>query len=413
MVARKAKVFGEMALRLALEEMGHQATKWFQSVEERATALEIKHERTGQVLLEGLSQLKGSGLKLLQNLALMDDLIPPPMLKKLEASFGAVSPLSPAVIRKLLRLELNTSPERVFRSFEEKAFAAASLGQVHRAKLLTGESVIVKIQYPHVARDLHMEIEILRKTASYLAQPLIQNAVQEVTEQLLTEVDYLQEARNSEIFRAYWTEKGILVPRVHKELSTSRLLVQDYAEGETLLAFLRTNTAPPTEALDSCFRFFFESLFQLQAIHADPHPGNFLVTTDRRLAVVDFGAAKLAIALPEINLLRCLLSTPLNESAVLLGYRSLGATIQEKEETDFLDEVVRPYHLAAGHILRPTPCALGEKREQIRELRRAIFRQSRNPKLQGFSTELSSVHKAMQNLLMMLARFNYVLTKQL
>lgn len=408
-VPPRSKIFGEMALKLALEEIGYQTTKWFQTKDKVDAATLLKQERAGEILLDGLTQLKGSGLKLLQNLALADDLIPQPMLKKLEASFGQVDPISPAVIRKLVRHELGAPPETVFAAFNDTAFAAASLGQVHRAVLHSGQNVVVKIQYPHVAKDMRFEIDFLRRTASYIGHPLIQSAVLEVTEQLLAEIDYVNERSNAAVFRDFWFPRGVIIPCVYEEFSTTRILVQDEIQGSTFLDLLRSNSRPPRAILKLSFEFFFQSLFLLNSVHSDPHPGNFIVTNGGRLAVVDFGAAKTGLSAIEVGLMKLLLDRNLKDTDVLASYQALGASIAPDETLRFLAEVVRPYHSAIQKIIGESPSTFASKRDLIRDLRRSILSQSANPQMRHFSPQLSTVHKAMQNMFMMLARFDFIL----
>lgn len=409
----KGKIIGEMALRLALEEISFQANSLFMAKDRSASLRDEKNAKAGEILLNGLTQLRGSGLKILQNLALEEGLLPEPLVQKIEAAFDQVEPLSGMVVRKLIKVEFARPLEEIFDDFNDKAFAAASLGQVHEGRLKTGEEVVIKVQYPHIARDIQQEIGLLRTVAAQLKNDLIRRTINEISMQILWEVDYLREAENTEHFGEFWAQKNILIPRVIKNASTERVLTQTRVPGATLIDLERRGAPIPAGAFRKIFEFFFQSLFELKGVHFDPHPGNFMVTTDGSLAVVDFGAVKLDIPESEVNLMRELTKKDLDSSKVLEGYRTLGAQISNEEEASFLATVVYPYHKCLMEILHHQDCDFSQKRDAIKGLRRSLIEQSSNPALRLFSPELSTVHKASLSLFQMFSRLGAQISTQL
>ena len=188
-------------------------------------------------------------------------------------------------------------PEQVFASIEEEAFAAASIGQVHRATLRDGSRVAVKVQYPGIADALESDMAnagILVRLAKALAPGLDAKAVAgELRERVLEELDYEYEAQNQRAFaRAYDGHPFIYVPKVHSRLSRRRVLVSDYVEGE---GFEEVKRLPQDERDiygEIIFRFCFGSIYHLQHFNADTHPGNYLLMEDGRVAFLDFGMTK-------------------------------------------------------------------------------------------------------------------------
>ncbi len=409
----KSKVLGEIALRLALEEISFRANSLFKPQGKVDSLKDEKNAKAGEILLNGLSQLRGSGLKILQNLALEEGLLPEPTLRKIESAFDQIEPLSGMVVRKILKIELGRPIEEVFSDFNDQAIAAASLGQVHEARMKSGEDVVLKVQYPHIARDIHQEIRLLKSVASQLSNDLIRRTIHEISDHILWEVDYLREAENLETFRKFWTAKGVLIPEVIRSASTERVLTQKRVRGHTLMELERRGKPISSSIFRATFDFFYTSLFDLKAVHFDPHPGNFMVTSEGGLAVVDFGAVKVGLPEPEVFLMKALVEPTLDQALVIEGYRALGAQIEAGGEAQFFQSVVIPYHENLMQIVQNPDCHFRQKRELIENLRKTILQQSSNPSLAQLSPELSTVHKANFSLFQMLARFGAQISTQL
>ena len=204
-----------------------------------------------------------------------------------------------AMVREVFLDELGREPEDLFAFFDRNAFAAASLGQVHRARLHSGEEVAVKIQYPGIARTIKSDLRNLR----LLLQPLCytsdwQNTLdklEDIEQMLLMETDYEQEAAFSEKARRLFTaDDQVAVPRVYGEYSTKRVLTTEYLRGCHLNEFLAAD--PSQEERDHFTTLLtvatFRVYYQLHWFFADPHPGNFIFMEDGRLGVIDFGCTR-------------------------------------------------------------------------------------------------------------------------
>jgi len=185
----------------------------------------------------------------------------------------------------------------MFRSFEAEPFAAASLGQVHWAVMKGGDNVAVKIQYPAIREAIKSDFQALRAAgfAARLTGHLQESVIRETERGILEETDYLKEAQNIEYFRkALAPMQFVRVPEVHHELSSDQVLTMSRVPGVHLQDFLKTN--PSQELRDrhgtGLTRLFFFQLFRVQALHADPHPGNYLFNRDGTIGLVDFGCVK-------------------------------------------------------------------------------------------------------------------------
>ena len=205
-----------------------------------------------------------------------------------------------SLLREHVRNELGADPEELFDDFETSAFAAASLGQVHRARLKgSGKRVAVKIQYPNIGRTIRDDFRNLKAVAFPMrltsAWDNLLEQGEDIQHMLDLETDYEQEAENLRVARRLFTEdEGIIVPEVIPELSTKRVLTMEFIEGVHLDAFLESN---PTQALrDEFGRKIVLSTFRVgfggNMLYADPHPGNYFFMQDGRLGLIDFGCCR-------------------------------------------------------------------------------------------------------------------------
>jgi predicted unusual protein kinase regulating ubiquinone biosynthesis (AarF/ABC1/UbiB family) len=291
--------------------LGTQATRYAgtrtanvaRSSERAEERLEARHIETALKLASTLGEMKGAAMKLGQLASFVDTEFLPEeyrelyqeQLAKLRSSAEAM-PWSKVV--KVLEEEYD--PERIdelFDEIEEDAFAAASIGQVHRATLPDGRRVAVKIQYPGVAEALEADLRnmgTIVRLAKAIAPGLDPKAIaNELRERVLEELDYEFEAQNQRDFaRAYRDHPFIYVPRVISRLSRRRVLVTDYVEG---LGFEEVKQLPKPDRDrygEIVFRFSFGSIYHLQHFNADAHPGNYILMPDGRVAFLDFGMTK-------------------------------------------------------------------------------------------------------------------------
>jgi len=250
-------------------------------------------------LVEQLGKMRGAAMKIGQVLSTVDfEAIPEGERENFKRKLAALRDDAPAVpfakIRKLAEGELGGRLSDVFESFDEEAFAAASIGQVHRAVTLDGERVVVKIQYPGVAEAVETDLRNMRllyPMLGRLAPGLDVSALgRELRERIGEELDYELEAQNQRrVQRAFRGHPFIRVPRVDTSLSTRRVLVSEYVEGLGFEAVKALGDAERDRYGEIVFRFFFSLLHRERFCSGDPHPGNYLLCPDGHVCFLDFG----------------------------------------------------------------------------------------------------------------------------
>jgi predicted unusual protein kinase regulating ubiquinone biosynthesis (AarF/ABC1/UbiB family) len=244
-----------------------------------------------------LQSLRGPIMKLGQALSMQTHFLGPEMIEELSALQMQAPPMHPSLMRVQFKGALGKYPEEVFRSFDPEPFAAASLGQVHWAVTKSGEEAAVKIQYPAMREAIESDFQALRAAgfAARLTGHLKESVIREVERGILEETDYVNEAKNIEYFRKVLAPLDFVrVPKVHHELSSGQVLTMSRVPGLRLQDLLKTK--PSQELRDKLgaglTRLFFFQLFRAQALHADPHPGNYLFNNDGSIGLVDFGCVK-------------------------------------------------------------------------------------------------------------------------
>ncbi|MFL5908447.1 MAG: ABC1 kinase family protein [Solirubrobacterales bacterium] len=290
--------------------IGTQATKYAGTVaanvarsdEKSQERLETRHLDTALRIAGVLGEMKGAAMKIGQMASFIDvDFLPPEYREIYQEQLAKLRTHAPAMpwekVEGVLAEEYDDRPESVFASIEEEAFAAASIGQVHRATLRDGTPVAVKVQYPGIADALESDLAnagILIRLAKVLAPGLDARAVaSELRERVLEELDYEYEAQNQRAFaRAYDGHPFIFVPKVHSRLSRRRILVSDYVEGRRFDEVKKLEQDERDIFGEIVYRFCFGSIYHLQHFNADTHPGNYLLMDDGRVAFLDFGMTK-------------------------------------------------------------------------------------------------------------------------
>jgi aarF domain-containing kinase len=269
---------------------------WFASAEENQKLLAEAHWRNAIRLLDSMGYLRGAVMKIGQTLANFPDIAPREFVETLEQLHFDAPPMHWSLLREMVFSELGDDPENMFAEFDKKAFAAASLGQVHRAQLKTGESVAVKIQYPGIARAIDSDF---RNLFLFLLPARLNRDWENTKEQfedlqrrLALECDYELEASNLNKARALFDDTdAIVVPRVFRQFSTSRVLTMERLEGVHLREFVAGNPSQSErnevarKIVLACSRMIYSG----RMVYADLHPGNFLALGDGRIGVLDFG----------------------------------------------------------------------------------------------------------------------------
>ncbi|MCB2185041.1 MAG: AarF/ABC1/UbiB kinase family protein [Deltaproteobacteria bacterium] len=292
---RRSLVGGRAAAKLGGGLVEYLASKPFRSPEGRVAAKEELDEKSAQIIFNCLSLLKGTALKVAQLLSLELELFPPAIQRELQKSYNQVPPLNRVLARKAVQNSLGRPPEEVFARFEPTAFAAASLGQVHRARSHEGRDLAVKVQYPGIQRTIKSDLQLLRGVLWPLPDyRLIAPALDEIEARLLEEIDYVKEAANLTFFGSRLGLPGVTIPAPYAPASSATVLSATYLAGLPLNLWLKTN--PGQEERDRVAQrlndIFLESLYELHCIHADPNPGNFIIDDELGLGLVDFGCVK-------------------------------------------------------------------------------------------------------------------------
>jgi len=297
--AKLGSIVGVQGARYA----GTKATNVGRSEESSKERLEQRHLETAMKMVGALGQMKGAAMKLGQFASFIDtEFIPDEYREIYQEQLAKLRTDAPAMpwekVEKVLEEEYDGEPlSELFAEFEPEAFAAASIGQVHRAELLDGRTVAVKIQYPGIAEALDADLRnagTIVRLGRALAPGLDAKAIaKELRERVMEELDYEYEAQNQRTFsRAYRDHPFIYVPEVITRLSRRRVLVTELVEG---LDFEQVKELPHEERSrfgEIVFRGSFGSIYHLQHFNADPHPGNYILLADGRVAFLDFGMTK-------------------------------------------------------------------------------------------------------------------------
>lgn len=250
-------------------------------------------------IYDGLKDLKGSALKVAQMLSMEKSILPRAYVERFSLAQFSVPPLSAPLVRKTFKRYAGTYPEDLFEEFSKDAVNAASIGQVHRAKTKNGKQIAVKIQYPGVAGAISSDLAMVKPIATRMFNIKGKDAekyFKEVEGKLLEETDYVLELKRSQsITSACAHIPGMIFPNYFPEYSNERILVMDWVEGKHLSE--HTNLYPEASEINhqlgqSLWDFYMYQMHVLKEVHADPHPGNFLVTSNHKLAAIDFGCIK-------------------------------------------------------------------------------------------------------------------------
>jgi predicted unusual protein kinase regulating ubiquinone biosynthesis (AarF/ABC1/UbiB family) len=301
-VRRSAKLGTTLGVQGA-RYAGTKAASVARSEEGRKERLENRHLEAALKLMGTLGEMKGAAMKLGQMASFIDtEFLPPEYREIYQEQFAKLRTAAPPMpwkkVVKVLEEEYEDEPlSELFADVDEEAFAAASIGQVHRAELPNGARVAVKIQYPGVAEALEADLRnagTIVRLAKAIAPGLDPKAIAaELRERVLEELDYEHEAQDQRSFaRAYRDHPFIYVPDVYTRLSRRRVLVTELVEGKD---FEQVKELPHEERSrfgEIVFRFAFGSIYHLQHFNADTHPGNYILMTDDRVAFLDFGMTK-------------------------------------------------------------------------------------------------------------------------
>lgn len=301
-VRRSAKL-GSIVGSQGAKYAGTKATNLVRGRETAQEKLDQRHLEAASKMVETLGQMKGAAMKIGQFASFIDtEFIPEEYRDTYQQQLARLRSDAPPMpwedVEKVLAEEYEGAGiESMFAEFDREAFAAASIGQVHRATLLDGRRVAVKVQYPGVADALEADLGnagMLVRMAKMMAPGIdSKSVIKELRERVLEELDYELEAQNQRSFaRGYRDHPFIYVPDVITRLSRRRVLVTEFVEGIGFDEVKQLDQEDRSRFGEIIFRGSFGSVYHLQHFNADPHPGNYLLMDDGRVAFLDFGMTK-------------------------------------------------------------------------------------------------------------------------
>jgi predicted unusual protein kinase regulating ubiquinone biosynthesis (AarF/ABC1/UbiB family) len=248
-------------------------------------------------IYDSLKQLKGSALKVAQMLSMEKSILPQAYVEKFSLSQFSVPPLSPPLVLKTFKKYFGKHPEDIFDTFNATSVNAASIGQVHIAEK-DGKKFAVKIQYPGVAESIASDLALIKPVAIKMLNIKGTDSdkyFKEVENKLAEETNYILEiSQSKEIANACKHIPNLKFPEYYEEFSSERIITMDYMEGEHLSEFVAHNTDQEknNKLGQALWDFYMFQIHKLKKVHADPHPGNFLISEDGNLIALDFGCMK-------------------------------------------------------------------------------------------------------------------------
>lgn len=382
----RAGIVGSTALKVGLREVQHKVKRPFMSLERQQADKLDTDDKNAELIFNALTQLRGTALKVAQMLSMEVEILPERYRKELEKSFHQVPPLNRVLVRKAVQEQLGQPPEYLFASFNDQAFAAASLGQVHHATLQEGTAVAVKIQYPGIHVAMENDMKLMRKLAPNLPNPqMVLQSLEEVQARLQEEVDYAHEASTTQWFAEHLRVEGIHIPQVYPKFSGARILTTELMDGQHLEAWLATNPSQETRnrAAQSLYDMMVYSVRELKRLHADPNPGNYLFHADGSVSLIDFGCTK-QFSAEFIEVLPELLNAFVRDDmgTILAAYRRLGMS-HEVSETDTL----RPFTQWVALPLQREIFDFGQYNDYTSSAREIIQKLSQNTTLNKIAND--------------------------
>ncbi|MDJ0785311.1 MAG: AarF/UbiB family protein [Myxococcota bacterium] len=307
--------------------------RWLRRPEISKERLDRKHAKAADWILACALRMRGVIIKMCQAVATRSDMFPPEFVERLKQCHDSVPAKSWEEVRAAVEGELGKPLDAVFESFEHEPIAAASLAQVHAARLRDGREVAVKVQYPDIEEIVHTDLRNMRRACIiyewFDTDPLeLLPLLTELTTHLGYELDFEREARSGLRVKELFAENDhVKVPDVYTEWSTKRLLVMERVSGMKItdVDAIRAAGIDPADVVQDLMDAYVRMILAAGFFQADPHPGNLMITEDRELILLDFGLSK---ELPEgygLGLFELMFSLmTLNEAAMIRAFQELG-----------------------------------------------------------------------------------------
>jgi predicted unusual protein kinase regulating ubiquinone biosynthesis (AarF/ABC1/UbiB family) len=254
------------------------------------------NEDNAEDIYDGLKSLKGSALKVAQMLSMDKSFLPQAYVEKFSLSQFSVPPLSPPLVLKTFKSNLGKLPTELYDSFNSTSVNAASIGQVHQATK-DGKKLAVKIQYPGVANSISSDLALVKPIAIRMFNLKGNDTdkyFKEVEDKLLEETNYLLELEQSlEVVKSCGKIENLIFPNYYPEYSSEKILTMDWMDGVHLSEFKTDDKQIQNTLGQALWDFYMYQIHVLKKVHADPHPGNFLINKDNQLIAIDFGCMKI------------------------------------------------------------------------------------------------------------------------
>ena len=260
-------------------------------------AKEKLNQNNASDIYDGLKNLKGSALKVAQMLSMEKNILPKAYVEQFSLAQFSVPPLSAPLVRKTFFKYFGKHPEDLFDTFNSKSIAAASIGQVHQASK-DGKKLAIKIQYPGIADSISSDLAMVKPVAIKMFNIKGKDSdkyFEEVEQKLLEETNYILEVKQSQQMIADCKHiEHLIFPDYYPNFSNHRIIAMDWIDGEHLSEFTKVNTNKvlSDKLGQALWDFYMYQMHELKRVHADPHPGNFLVTSKGELVAIDFGCIK-------------------------------------------------------------------------------------------------------------------------
>lgn len=291
---KRSTIVGITTVKAGIKKAGYLVQKPFLSADRLDQARRSNDEDIAKLVFKALSSLKGTALKVAQLLSMEIELLPPEYQQELAKAASRVPPINRALVRKVISNEFGRPPEKVFKQFELVPFAAASLGQVHRAVSHEGALMAVKVQYPGIAESVKGDIELIKAALKPTKfSRIYRECFDEVREVIAEELDYKKEAENTVYFRDSLNDDRLMIPKVYHAYSGKRVLATSLIKGIHLDEWLETD--PSQKQRDSYGQLLVDvylKTFMKGTVHADPNQGNYLFRKDMKLGIIDFGCVE-------------------------------------------------------------------------------------------------------------------------
>jgi predicted unusual protein kinase regulating ubiquinone biosynthesis (AarF/ABC1/UbiB family) len=390
---RRTATVATLAASEAVKQFGTRAANVTRSEEASEEAMARRQLETAKQIVAVLGTMKGAAMKFGQVMSFLDvGLVAEEHREEFQRELAKLRDAAPKVsfkqMRRVIEEDLEEEIDELFSEFDEEPVAAASIGQVYRARLIDGREVAVKVQYPGVAAAVRADmqnLEMIMRLLKRMAPGIDAKAIaEEIKERIGEELDYELEAQNQRSLRRIFNgHPFILVPEVVSALSRERVLVSEYVSG---VGFEELKSAPPEQRDrigEIVFRFFLGCLYRHRQFSGDPHPGNFLLLEDGRMAFLDFGLFKRLEAQPVELELACQRAVVEGDTAKLHELLASSGFLPEPERVDpddlfaFIRDAIW-WYTTADEAVRLTPEIATEVLIESSDPRSSHFRSMRH-----------------------------------